>query len=90
MKLKAPEGVTSASVAGGAFDVDKNGFVEVPDELCIHLFQFGFVAQAASQDAAPPTIPTDEVVETEEQSDQEVPTDEVVASTEKTKPSKAK
>lgn len=42
VKLKAPEGVTSASWEGVEYPVGKNGVVEVPSESLLTLYGFGF------------------------------------------------
>ena len=42
IKLKAPDGVTSASVEGQQFDVAEDGTVDVPAELALQLYGFGF------------------------------------------------
>lgn len=41
-KLKAPEGMTDVSFGGDNFKVGEDGIVEVPDEACLSLYQFGF------------------------------------------------
>jgi len=42
IKLKAPEGVTSASVDGHQFNVDTDGTIEAPASLALQLYGFGF------------------------------------------------
>lgn len=42
VKLKAPEGVTSASWEGVEYPVGKNGVVEVPSESLLTLYGFSF------------------------------------------------
>lgn len=48
VKLKAPEGCGSASVAGAQYEV-KKGFVSVPDEAVLALLDHGFTVAGDAQ-----------------------------------------
>ena len=53
MRFKAPEHVTGVSLAAGEFTVDKNGYIDVPDDLSVGdiggLSVNGFVSDPAPE-----------------------------------------
>jgi hypothetical protein len=58
MKLKAKPGVKGVGVGGLEYEVDKKGYVTVPDEFVAAVLDAGFVmAEGAESDEAPAPTP---------------------------------